>query len=102
VLVSHELDAGAPMNSAAPIVPEERGRTNLERMQQHTHLPRLRRSAAIPLTLLTQRTGAATAGPCSIHDAQTSIGFSTLLLDTKLLIGWTMKGAIWLDREIAA
>ena len=36
-LVSHELDAGAPMNSAAPIVPEQWSRTNLERMQQHAH-----------------------------------------------------------------
>src|SRR5258708_9287106 len=35
-LVAHELDAGPPMFSAAPIAPKERGGTHLERMQQPT------------------------------------------------------------------
>jgi hypothetical protein len=51
-LVSHKLDAGTPMFSAAPIMPEQWGRTNLERLQQHAHLPWLGRSWAIPLALV--------------------------------------------------
>ena len=42
------------MLSAAPISPEERCRTNSERMQQHADLARLFGRAAIPLTLLAQ------------------------------------------------
>jgi hypothetical protein len=51
-LVSHELYTGAPMLSAAPISPEERLTANHERMQEHTHLARLCRSVAVPLTLI--------------------------------------------------
>ena len=57
-LVSHELHTGAPVCSPAPIAPEQRGGTNPERMQQHADLARLCGRAAIPLTLLAQRTGA--------------------------------------------
>src|SRR5258708_17075913 len=67
------MDAGPPMSSPAPISPEERGRTNLERMQQHAHLARLCCLPAIPLTLLAQRTGATTANAGRIHHAQTAI-----------------------------
>ena len=52
-LVSHELHAGAPVRSAAPI---SRSRTGAEPTRSgcepHTHLARLRGRAAIPLTLL--------------------------------------------------
>lgn len=51
-LVPHELQAGTPMDSAAPVMPEERGSTYWERMQEDAHLTGLRRSTAIPLTLL--------------------------------------------------
>lgn len=60
-LVSHELHTSASVRSAAPIPPEEWGRTNLEWMQQHAHLARLCRRTAIPLTLLAQRTRTTTA-----------------------------------------
>jgi len=71
-------------------------------MQQDTDLTRLLGGSAQPLALLAQRTRAATVSARSIHDAQTAIGFSALLLDTKLLLGWTMECPIWLEREIAA
>src|SRR5262249_43230225 len=35
--VSHELQAGTPMCSAARVAPEQRGNTNRERMQEHAH-----------------------------------------------------------------
>ena len=51
-LVSHELDTGAPVLPPAPIAPEHRCGTHPERMEQHTHLARLRGGAAVPLALL--------------------------------------------------
>jgi hypothetical protein len=68
-LVSHELHAGAPVCSAAPIAPEQRRGTHPERMQQDTHLARLCGRAAIPLTLLAQWTRAAVANAGSIDHA---------------------------------
>jgi hypothetical protein len=79
-LVAQELYAGAPMNSPTSIMPEERLTPNHERMQEDAHLARLRRGAAIPLTLLAERTGAAPANASRIHHAQAPIGFSTPFL----------------------
>jgi hypothetical protein len=73
-LESHQLLTGAPVLSAAPVTPEQRGRADDERMQQHTHPARLRGSTAIPLTLLTQGTGTTTADAGGIDHAQTPIG----------------------------
>ena len=87
--MSHELHAGTPMLSATPISPEQRCGTQAERMQQDTNLARLRCSAAIPLTLLTQRTGAATANAGGIHHTQAAIGFSAPLLGRQRLPCWT-------------
>ncbi len=75
VLVSHELHAGAPVLSAAGVAPEQRCGTHPERMQQHTHLARLRGSATIPLTLLAQGTGTTIADAGGIDHTQASIGF---------------------------
>lgn len=77
-LVSHNLYAGTPMFSPAPISPEERGRTNLERMQQNARLARLCRRYAMPLTLLAQRIGTTTANTGTIHHAQAAIGLSAM------------------------
>lgn len=38
----------------------------------------------------------------AIHHAEASIDFSTLLLNTKLLVCWTTKRPVWLEREIVA
>ena len=40
-LVAHQLQTSTPVFSATPISPEQWGRTNGERMQQHTDLARL-------------------------------------------------------------
>ena len=79
-LVLHELYTDAPMLSPAPIPPEERLIPNHERMQEHTHLTWLFGGAALPLTLLAQRTGATTANARRIHDTQTPIGLAAALL----------------------
>ncbi len=72
-LMAQELDAGASIPSATPIVPEERGRADHERVEQHTDLARLFGGTTLPLTWLTQRAGAATADTGRIHHPQTSI-----------------------------
>jgi hypothetical protein len=68
-LVSRELHAGTPVDSAAPVAPEQWGRTPLARMQEDADLARLRGGAAIPLTLFAQRAGTAVANTGRIHHA---------------------------------
>ena len=100
--MSHELHAGPPMVSPTPIAPEERGRTHLERMQQHAHLAWLCRRTAIPLTLLAQGTGTTTANAGAIHHAQTAIGFSALLMREQLLVGGATQRPIGSENKVLA
>ncbi len=85
VLLTHKLHTGASMLSAAPVTPEEGSRANNERVEQHTHLARFASGFAIPLTLLAQRTGAATVDAGRIHHAQASIAFLAPSVGTKRL-----------------
>ena len=101
-LMSRKMHTGTPMFSAAPISPEERSRTNLERMQQHAHLARHGSRATIPLALLAQRTGTTTADAGSIHDTQAAIGFSALLMRDQLLVGRTPQRPIRLEHKVLA
>jgi hypothetical protein len=59
-LMAQELDACTSVGPAAPVAPEQGRRTGDERMQEHTHLARLRSCAAIPLTQVAQGTGTTT------------------------------------------
>jgi len=102
VLVPHELLTSAPVLSAAPISPEQRRGTHRQRMQQHTHLARLRGSAAIPLALLAQWTGTTTANACSIHHAQAPIGFSTVFMRDQLLVSGATQRPIGLESKVLA
>ena len=99
-LVSHELSTGAPVCSAVPIPPEQRDGTGAKRMEQDADLARLRSRAAIPLTLLTQRTRAAVANASRIHHAQAAVGFSTPLLGMKRLSCGTTEGSVGLERKV--
>lgn len=99
-LVPHELHAGTPMFFPAPISPEDRGRTNLEPMQQHAHLARLCRRSAIPLTLVAQRTRTTTANAGSIHNTQTAIDLSALLMRDQHAPSRAPQGSIRLEREV--
>jgi hypothetical protein len=71
-------------------------------MQQHADLARLCGGAALPLALLAQRTGTATADAGPIHDAQASIGFSALLMREKLLVSGAPQRPIRLESEVLA
>jgi hypothetical protein len=88
------MDAGTPMNPPTPVFPEDGLSTDHERMQQHTDLARLLGGAALPLALLAQRARTTTADAGRIHHAQAAIDFSTLLLDTKLLVCGTAEGPV--------
>jgi hypothetical protein len=101
-LVSHELDAGAPVFSAAGVAPEQRRGTHSQRMQQHTHLAWLCDRAPIPLTVLAQRARAAGTNTGRIDHPQTSVRFPTPLLDAKRLPCWTLERPIGLERKVLA
>src|SRR3989442_13662984 len=98
--MAHELHPGAPVFSAAPILPQERGGTHLERMEQHADLAWLCGCAAIPLTLFAQKTGTATTDAGSIHHAQASIGFSAPFMREQGLASRTPARAIRLKRKV--
>jgi hypothetical protein len=99
-LMAHEVHAGAPMFSAAPILPQERGRIHLERMEQHADLAWLGGRAAIPLTLVAQGAGTTTTHAGPIDHAQASISLSTRLLGDQRLPCWTWKRPIGLERKV--
>ncbi len=90
------------MGPTTPVTPEERLIPDDERMQEHAHLARLPCGATIPLALLTQRAGAATANAGRIHHAQAPVSFWTPLMGMKLLVSWTAKRPIGLESEILA
>lgn len=79
-LMTKELHTRPPMLPPAPILPEDGERPDDQWMQEHTHLTRLGGGAAIPLTLLAQGTGTATADTGGIDHAQAAIGFPALLV----------------------
>ncbi len=95
-----QLHACPTMMPTTPVIPEERLISNDERMQEDAHLARLFGGATLPLALLTQRAGTATADAGCIHDAQASIGFSASFLNTKRLASWTAQRPIRLERKV--
>ena len=99
-LVAYELLAGAPVYSAAPVLPEQRSRTHRERMQQHADLAWLFGRVAMPLALFAQGAGAAAADTGRVHDAQAAIGFSTPFMSKKRLPCWTPERPIGLERKV--
>jgi hypothetical protein len=75
-----QLDAGPPMYSAAPVLPEQRLPPDAERMQEHADLARLFGGVPIPLALLTWLTGTAVANTGCIDQSQATISLWSLLL----------------------
>jgi hypothetical protein len=100
LLVAEELHACPPMNPSAPVMPEKRLTPHSERVQENAHLARLCGLAAIPLALLAQRAGAATANAGSINHTQAAIGFPVLLMRDQSVPSRAPQGPIWLEREV--
>jgi hypothetical protein len=61
MLLAQKLHTHSSMLSPAPVTPEEGGRADDERVEQHAHLARLGGGTAIPLALPAHRTRTATA-----------------------------------------
>ena len=101
-LIAQELDTGASVDSTTPVLPEERRIPNDKRMEQDAHLARLARFAPLPLALLAQRAGAATANAGGIHHAQASISFSAVFVRNQLLVSRAPKRPIELASKVLA
>ena len=101
-LVTEQLDAGAPIHSPAPIVPEQGGKADNMRMQKHTDLARLFGGAPIPLALLTQLTGTTIANAGGIHQPQAPISLLPPLLEGERAACWTAQSPIGLERKIVS
>jgi hypothetical protein len=99
-LRAQQLDAGSSVEPTAPVTPEQRSRSDDERMQEHTHLARFGGRAAIPLTLLAQGASTTTTDAGRIHHAQAAVGLSAPLMGTKLLARRAAQRAIWLEGKI--
>ena len=99
-LIAQELDAGSSVAPTTPVTPEKWRIPDSQWMQQDADLARLLGGFALPLTLLTQRAGTATADAGRIHHAQAAIGFSTPLMGVKRLPSRTLEGAIGLERKV--
>src|SRR6266851_2915020 len=89
------------MKSPTPVKTEERSRSHGERMEQQAYLTRLGGGAALPLTLVAQRAGAATADAGRIHHAQAPISLSAPLVGAQGLPGWAAQRAIRLKDKVA-
>src|SRR5215472_990419 len=87
-LTTQQVHTGASMDSATPIVPEQRSRAYRERMQQQTHSSGLCRLVAMPLALLTQGTDPTVSDPGGVEDPQGAIILGALL-------GWVQRLACW-------
>jgi hypothetical protein len=90
-LMAHQLDACPAVETTTPIPPEYGLRSDAQWMQQHAHLARLCGGIALPLTLLAQGTGTATADTSPIHHAQAPVGFSALLMGDQLLVNGSLR-----------
>ena len=99
-LIAQELDTGASVDSTTPVLPEERRIPNDKRMEQDAHLARLARFAPLPLTLVAQRAGTATANAGSIHHPQTAINLSALLMRGQRAPSRAAQGPIRLEKKI--
>lgn len=71
-------------------------------MQQDTDLARLLGGLALPLTLLAQGTGTATADAGSIHQTQAPLGFSTVFMREQVLVSRTAQCRIGLQNKVVA
>src|SRR5215471_13828189 len=89
------------MDPPAPIPPEEGIRAGDEWMQQDTYPAGFTGSSAMPLTLLSQWTGAALADASGINQPQTAISLTTLFGRRESLPGGTAQGAIRLQHKVS-
>ena len=96
-----QLLARTSMVPTTPVSPKQGRRPNDEGRQEHTHPTRLGGGFAMPLTLLAQKTGTATADAGRIHDAQASVSLGAPLLRNKRLTSRTAQRSIRLEGKVS-
>jgi len=101
-LMVQQIHAGSSMVPSAPILPKNGLWSNHERMQEYAYLARLRGGAAIPLALLTQRTGTTVANAGCIHQPQAPISLLPPLLESERAACWTAQCSIGLKRKVSS
>src|SRR5581483_323772 len=79
-MLAMQTEARSPLVPSVPVPPKKRSRSHRKRMEQHTHLARFVRGAAIPLAFLAQQTWTASTNAGPIDHAQTAIGFSAVFM----------------------
>src|SRR6516162_8527892 len=99
-LATQQVYAGAPMNAATPIVPEQMGRAHREWMQEQTHSAGLCRLVAMPLTLRAQGTDPTVSDPGGVEHPQGAIVFDALLSRMQRLACWTAECPIGRERKV--
>lgn len=99
-LVAQQAHASSAMLPATPILPEQRSRPNLERMQQQADPARLRRGSAMPLTLLSQGTRSTLAHLRCVNQPQAAISLTALFGCREHLVGGAAQGPIRLKHKV--
>ena len=99
-LAAHQLQAGSALGPSAPVAPDERRRSDGQRVQEDAHPAWMFGRLPMPLTVFAHPTGATITDAGRIHDAQAAIRFSTLFGGSKLRSGGTAQGAIGLAGKV--
>lgn len=99
-LAAQQAHTGPPLLSAAPVLPEHRGRAHREWMQQQTDPARLCRLSSVPLTLLAQGADTAVSDPGGVEYSQRAIVLGALLSRVQRLACWTAERPVGLEGKV--
>jgi hypothetical protein len=100
--VAVQTQTGSSLVSSAPVPPEQWSCPHLQGMEQHTHLARFVRCAAVPLALLTQGTRTAGANAGGIDHPQAAIMLSTVFMRNQHIACRTAQGPIRLEGKVGS
>lgn len=101
ILAMH-TQTGVSLVPSGPISPEQRSRTDRERMEKDAHVTRFGGGTASPLALFAQRTWTAGTDTGTIHHTQAPIGFSAVFMRQERAPSRAAQRPIRLEGEICA
>ena len=99
-LAMQQLHTGPPLLSAAPVLPEHRGRAHREWMQQQTDPTRLCRLLSVPLTLGAQGADTTVSDPGGVEYSQRAIVLGALLSRVQRLVCRTPQCPVGLEGKV--
>jgi hypothetical protein len=99
-LAMQQVHTGPPLLSAAPVLPEHRGRAHREWMQQQTDPTRLCRLSSVPLTLRAQGADTTVSNPGSVEYSQRAIVLGALLSRVQRLVCRTPQCPVGLEGKV--